>query len=358
MTTPAAKRWRLIDTGLLKAPQNIAINRAMLEAHQALGGPHTLRFLRFRPSALIGFHQSVEQELRVDYCRSNGIEIQRRVTGGGAIYFDPGQLGWELYLDRKALAGADMENIARRICEAAATGIQALGVDARFRPRNDIEVDGRKISGTGGVFEGDSFLYQGTLLLDFDVERMLRVLRIPTEKLLDKAIDSARQRVTSLKELLGEIPPLERVQQTLAEAFSSAFSVDFEKVDALGEFEQEKYRQALVEIDTEDWINQTVAPKSDASLLDGIHRCNGGLLRASVALDRGRSLIKQVCITGDFFLEPKRMVVDLEATLKDTPVAKLDAKVLGFFQQYPARMLMLQPEDFVAVIRSALSQTG
>ena len=81
-----------------------------------------------------------------------------------------------------------------------------LGVDAQFRPRNDIEVDGRKISGTGGAFDGDALMYQGTLLIQFDVEKMLRVLRIPAEKLSDKAIASARERVANLADLLGEAP--------------------------------------------------------------------------------------------------------------------------------------------------------
>ena len=98
--------WRLIDTGLRPAAQNMAINRAMLDAHQQGAIPHTLRFLRFTPCALLGFHQSAEQELRTDYCAEHGIEIQRRITGGGAIYFDETQIGWELYLDKKTLGSS------------------------------------------------------------------------------------------------------------------------------------------------------------------------------------------------------------------------------------------------------------
>ena len=186
--------WRVIDTGLRTAAQNIALNRALLEARQAEEIPSTLRFLRFAPSALLGYHQSAEQEFNLDYCRANQIAVQRRITGGGAIFSDETQLGWELYLHRRDVGASDMQAIARRICHAAATAISALGVDARYRPRHDIEVDGRKISGTGGAFDGDALLYQGTLLIDLDVEKMLRVLRIPAEKLSDKAIASARDR--------------------------------------------------------------------------------------------------------------------------------------------------------------------
>ena len=219
--------WRVIDTGLRPPAQNIALNRALLEARQAEEIPSTLRFLRFRPSALLGYHQSADQELNLDYCRANRVAVQRRITGGGAIYFDETQIGWELYLHRRDVGTSDMQAISRRICHAAATAISALGVDARYRPRNDIEVGGRKISGTGGAFDGNALLFQGTLLVDFDVEKMLRVLRIPAEKLSDKAIASARERVANLKELLGRAPDIALVRRNLTEAFESEFGVEF-----------------------------------------------------------------------------------------------------------------------------------
>ncbi|EHQ53187.1 lipoate-protein ligase A [Ectothiorhodospira sp. PHS-1] len=345
---------RVLDTGLRRAAENMALNRTLLECHQVGDGPHTLRFLRFTPCALVGFHQNVEQELRVDHCRAEGIDIQRRITGGGAIYFDPGQIGWELYVDRRFLGTADMGEIARRICEAAADGIRRLGVDARYRPRNDIEVDGRKISGTGGAFDGNSIMYQGTLLIDFDVERMLRVLRIPAEKLSDKAIASARERVTNLRELLGEPPPLARVQSALAEAFAEAFQVDLVPADDLNPREQTHFAQALAEIDSEDWVYQRHRPAGGMPLLEAVHRCPGGLMRAGVMLDEARDIIRQVWITGDFFMNPRRMLVDLEASLKETPVAELEANIHRFFDAYRVEMLMLSREDFLQVLRKAL----
>lgn len=351
------KTLRVIDTGLRRAAENLALNRALLESHQQGTSPHTLRFLRFTPCALVGFHQSVSQELRTDYCAENGIDIQRRITGGGAIYFDETQIGWELYLDRRFLGTAEMPVIAQRICEAAARGISALGVDARFRPRNDIEVDGRKISGTGGAFDGDSILYQGTLLIDFDVERMLRVLRIPAEKLSDKAISSARDRVANLKDLLGELPSFARVQQLLAESFAQSFGVGLEWSDALNAAEQRRLAEALAEMDTREWVYQHDRPASEAGLLEGLHKSSGGLMRAALALDHARDRIKQVWITGDFFLKPRRAVVDLEASLRDTAVHDLEGNIRGFFERQSVEMLMLTPEDFLTVLRNALAKT-
>ena len=347
--------WRVIDTGLRRAAENIAINRVMLEARQAREIPNTLRFLQFMPSALLGFHQSAEQELRVDYCAEHGIDIQRRITGGGAIYFDPTQIGWELYLDRATVGTGDMFEIAQRICDMAARGISALGVDARFRPRNDIEVDGKKISGTGGAFDGDAILYQGTLLADFDVERMLRVLRIPVEKLSDKAIASARERVANLKDLLGAPPSLAEVKRALTQAFAAGFGVEFAHAADLNAAEQQRFAAALREIDTPDWVFQHARPQNEAPMVTGLHKSPGGLIRVDLMIDPVKERIKQAWFTGDFFVNPKRMVADLESALRESPLTDYAGTVNRFFDGYAVEMLLLHREDFIAAIAAALN---
>lgn len=354
MTEAEPGVWRLLDTGLRPPAQNLALNRALLEARQAGEAPGTLRFLRFTPSALLGYHQSAEQELNLDYCRAHGVTVQRRITGGGAIYFDEGQIGWELYLTKADLGTADMAVISRRICEAAARGIRALGVDARYRPRNDIEVEGRKISGTGGAFDGDALMYQGTLLIEFDVERMLRVLRIPAEKFSDKAIASARERVTSLRDLLGRVPAREEIQAKLATAFATEFGVRFTAGDLVAP-EQARYRQALQEMDTPDWVGLVSRPVSDAPILEANRKFAGGLLRASLALDKGSERLRQVWFTGDMFVSPRRALADLEAVLKDCPVNEVETRILGFFAVRQVDLMTLAPGDFVTVTREALA---
>jgi lipoate-protein ligase A len=347
------KTWRVIDTGLRRAAENIALNRAILEARQAGEIPSTLRFLQFEPCALLGFHQSAEQELNLEYCATHDITVQRRVTGGGAIYFDEGQIGWELYLSRMDVGIADMQNISRRICEAAARGISALGVDAAFRPRNDIEVNGRKISGTGGAFDGDALMYQGTLLVEFDVERMLRVLRIPPEKLGDKALASARERVADLGELLGYAPGLGEVKRRLSDAFAREFGVRFAP-GQLTPAEAERYRSALAEIDHPDWVHMLNRPAGDMPWLESIQKFPGGLLRTSLTFDAVGRRIKQVWFSGDFFVQPKRVVADLEAWLRDVPLDGLEARVETFFRDRQVDMMQLTAADFVTAIRAAV----
>ena len=88
------KSWRIVDTAPMSAAENICIDEAMLDARSKGLVPNTLRFCQYKPSSvLVGFHQSVELEIREDFCRKVGVDINRRITGGGAIFFDESQLG-------------------------------------------------------------------------------------------------------------------------------------------------------------------------------------------------------------------------------------------------------------------------
>ena len=174
--------FRIIDTGVREGRANIAFDPALIELRQQGKVPDTIRFMRFPPTALIGRHQDLSHEIDLDFCARENIGVVRRMTGGGAIYLDEGQLGWELVFHRASLGIANLPDIAAALCNAAAAGLRELGVNAKFRPRNDIEVDGRKISGTGGFFDGDILIYQGTVLVDMDAHRMVQALNIPAAK--------------------------------------------------------------------------------------------------------------------------------------------------------------------------------
>ncbi len=345
--------WRVIDTGLRPATQNIALNRALLEARHAEEISSTLRFLRFAPCALLACRQSPAQEFDLGYCRSGNVAVQRRITGGDAVYADETSLGWELYLHRRDVGAVDMQAVARRICHAAATAIGALGVDARFRARHDIEVDGCAISRGGGVFDGDALLYQGVLQIDNDAGKMLRVLRTPGANRAGEAGVPARESATSLKNLLGAGLDSARIKTNMIAAFESEFEVEFQDGD-LSLTEHARYQRALAEIDTPDWINLVQQPAADAPLCAAAHRCAGGLLRASLIYDRSARRIRQACFGGDVEISPPRTLADLEAALRDTTVERLAYNVRVFFAGRVVDMPLLTPDDFIAVVRRAL----
>jgi lipoate-protein ligase A len=355
MSAAADRPFRVISTGLRAGRANIAFDQALIEARREARVPDTIRFLRFRPCALIGVHQYLSQEIKLDYCKAHGIETVRRITGGGGLYFDEGQIGWELVFDRASLGLGDLAEVARRICEAVALGLQKLGVPARYRPRNDIEVDGRKISGTGGFFDGNLIFYQGTLLVDFDPAKMLACLNVPAEKLAKRALDSAAQRIVTMREVLGRVPDLDSIYAALVAGFAEGLGIDprWGKITA---YEEELAGRALhEEIGTEEFVHMLDAPPADDALVSATLTGSGGTVRADVRLEGPRrERIRELLITGDFFITPPRVVFDLEASLRGLPVAEAGQAVDDFFAGHPADSLSLRASDFRRVVEMAL----
>jgi lipoate---protein ligase len=349
--------FRVVDSGLREGRYNIALDQAMLELHQAGVIPDSIRFIHFLPVALVGRHQELSTELDLDYCREHGIGTGRRITGGGAIYLDQGQLGWALVFGRGTLGGASLGEVARDICEAAALGLSRLGIDARFRPRNDIEVGGRKISGTGGFYDGDTLIYQGTVLVDLDPAAMLGALRVPQAKMTKRGLDSAAQRVITLRELLGSATPaIDAVQEALLSGFRERLDLTFHQgVLTAGE---ETLAQQLhdSQIGREEFVAEIDGPPGGGEVAVGVHTSAGGTITSYLRREgMGGRRIGQVLITGDFFVAPPRLVFDLESHLRGTEVEALPATVDSFFAAHPAGALSVTPADFRHSLEAAVA---
>ena len=192
MTAPI----RALDTGLMPARWNVAMTAALAERHAGGLTPDTIRLHRYPASVLLGCNQEAQRAVDLDYCRGHSIEVARRVTGGGCVFMSPGMLAWEVVVERQA-ASLGLDALTRHLCQGVADGLQRLGVAAHFRAPNDVEVAGRKISGSSGLMVGRSALLQGTVLLADDVATMARALRTPEAALraqvtwLGAALDSA-----------------------------------------------------------------------------------------------------------------------------------------------------------------------
>jgi lipoate-protein ligase A len=349
----APRPVRVIDTGIRTGRENVAFDQALIDAHNAGRVPETVRFLRFRPAALVGLHQILSHEVRLEYCARHGIEVGRRITGGGGLYLDEGQVCWELALERSRLPG-DLAAVAARICAAAAAGLRRLGVPAEFRPRNDIEVHGRKLCGTGGVVDGRTLFFQGTLLAEFDPERMIEALRVPVEKLARRDLDDARKRVITLREALGRVPPVAEVQAALLEGFREHLDIEPCAGEATA-YEEELARRLHAESHgTEEFVRSLDAPAEAHDLVSATRVRKGGALRADLRLERGR--VREALITGDFFLSPPRAVLDLEASLRGVAVPEAGAAVEAFFARASCELVGLSAVDFRQVVETALAQ--
>ncbi len=348
--------FRIIDTGVREGRANIAFDAALIEARQEGLVPDTIRFLRFPPTALIGRHQDLSREVDLDYCAANDIGLVRRITGGGAIYLDETQLGWELVFDRSSLGAAALPDVTKLICNAAAAGLSKLGVNAKFRPRNDIEVDGRKISGTGGFYDGSVLIYQGTVLIDLDAERMVKALRVPDSKLQKRELGSAAERVVTLMNLLGdELPAIADIQRALLDGFREGLGIAAEWGEITAREEELARQHFDDEIGTDEFLREIDDEASADDVLAGSHTSAGGTIEAYLKFEGvKRDLLQRALITGDFFVTPPRLVLDLEAFLMGNRINELPDAVDAFFEQNDADTLSVLPQDFVAALTNAI----
>ncbi|MEZ5954718.1 MAG: biotin/lipoate A/B protein ligase family protein [Hyphomonas sp.] len=353
-----AAAFRMIDTGLRSGRANISLDQAMIDARSAGEIGDTLRFISFEPCVLVGRHQAVAQEVQLEYCRANGIEVGRRITGGGTIFMNQGVLGWALVCDKRALGTASLAEITQRVCEAAARGLSMLGFPARFRPRNDIEVEGRKLCGTGGFFDGDIMIYQGTVLGQLDPQVMLSALNVPRAKLEKRGLDDASKRVVTLKELTGAAPDWAAVKRALAQAFSEDLGITLTP-DVMSDAETARADELFqTEIGTDDFVYEINDPARDASVHTGQVSTPGGLVAAHVRVEGATSrLIREVLFTGDFFVAPPRIVMDLESSLRGIRIEAMRQHIREFFAGTGAAgLLSIAPDSFADAIESAVAE--
>jgi lipoate-protein ligase A len=306
--------WRLITDDNVSGSFGLAADDAIAQRVATGVSLPTLRLYTYHSHcALVGRFQNIENEIHLDYCRSHGIAVNRRPTGGGAIIMGENQLGVALMIPA---GGEDTYGRARELMEKFSAGLvwalNQLGVEAQFRRKNDIEVNGRKIAGLGIYRAGNGgLLFHASLLVDLDVPLMLRVLNTPFEKISDKEIATVAGRTTTVRrEMIHDIA-LNDVRQKVAEGYAATFKVELEA----GEFTTDELQQ-ITRLEREKylspaWIFQTTEVADTVGTAK--MKTSGGLLEVKVAL-AGR-LLKAVYLTGDFFVA-ENAVADLEASLR------------------------------------------
>jgi lipoate-protein ligase A len=195
-------RWRLIPFQYHNAAVNMAIDEAVAEAISFNEASPTVRIYGWRPSAIsIGRFQSAEDEVELEECRRRGIDLVRRRTGGGAVYHDEeGEITYSVICPER-LVSKDINASYRDICRLIITGLAAIGIEAEFKPINDVLVGGRKISGSAQTRRQGVFTMHGTVLFDVDPETMFSVLKVGRTKISDKDLTSFQDRVTSVRDV-------------------------------------------------------------------------------------------------------------------------------------------------------------
>jgi len=224
------EQWRLLHTENNPAYRNMAIDWAVLKANSKGEAPPTVRFYTWRPSAIsIGYFQSLKEEIDLEMCKKYGVDYVRRITGGGAVYHEH-ELTYSIVIpeDHPQISKNIMESYGR-ICGAIIKGLDHLGIESRYVPINDIVVNGKKISGNAQTRKSRTVLQHGTVLNDVDVDKMFSLLRVSDEKIKDKLIADVKQRVTSIKHILGKEIDFVKVAAAMKVGFEEEFNIELEK---------------------------------------------------------------------------------------------------------------------------------
>ena len=224
------EQWRLLHTENNSAYRNMAIDWAVLKANSEGKIPPTVRFYTWKPSAIsIGYFQSLNEEIDIDICKKYGVDYVRRITGGGAVYHE-NELTYSIVIPEShpQIPKNIMESYGR-ICGAIIKGLKHLSIESSYVPINDIIVAGKKISGNAQTRKSKTVLQHGTVLTDVNVDKMFSLLRVPDEKIKDKLIADVKQRVTSIKHILGEEVTFAKVAQAMKVGFEEEFNIELEE---------------------------------------------------------------------------------------------------------------------------------
>ncbi|MDI6855529.1 MAG: biotin/lipoate A/B protein ligase family protein [Candidatus Thermoplasmatota archaeon] len=223
--------WRLLLTGSKDAFTNMAIEEAVLLEIAAGKSKPTVRFFTWLPSAVsIGYFQGINEEVDLEACKLSKVDVVRRITGGGAVYHDTeGEITYSVSVpESNAKIPKNILDSYAVLCKGLVEGFKILGLNAEFKPVNDILVSGKKISGSAHTRKLNTILQHGTILCDVNPKLMFSLLKVPDEKMRDKLIRSAEERVTSIKRELGEADR-NKVVNAMIKGFENALDIELEE---------------------------------------------------------------------------------------------------------------------------------
>jgi len=224
--------WRLLKLETYNAFVNMAVDEAILRARIEEKVPNTLRFYRWWPSAVsIGRFQNIYNEVNLENCRIYGVDVVRRISGGGAVYHDSeDEITYSVVAKREDLGTEDIAEAYSRICNGLIEAAHILGVDAEYNKGNikqcpNITVKERKISGSAQANRKGVILQHGTLLMNVDLEKMFTFLKVPWADACVDLISIAARKITSVADELGVRVAIDQAYEALTRGFESALGI-------------------------------------------------------------------------------------------------------------------------------------
>ena len=233
----------------------MAVDEAILKARSKGLVPDTCRLFVFKPSTVtIGYFQSYAEEIYDENRRKVGIDAVRRITGGGAVYHDQqGEITYSIVMGEDTLNKKIPESYGF-LCQPIIEALDILGIKSEFKPINDILTNGKKISGSAQTRKWGAVLQHGTLMYNTNIDELFSVLNVSKAKIADKILDSIKDRVTTVKQEIGDISRKE-VEKAMIEGYRRVFGeleedeLTAEEIEMAEEFRESKYA-------TDEWLNQ------------------------------------------------------------------------------------------------------
>jgi len=261
---------------------------------------------RNEPSVIVGKHQNTLAEVNLDYVNANQIKVVRRLSGGGAVFHDLGNINFTFIRKGDHHTLVDFRKFTGPILEV----MQKLGIEARFEGRNDLTIDGCKFSGNAEHVFKDRVLHHGTLLFSAMMNDLSGVLNVDHSKFSDKAVKSVRSRVTNisghLKEPMDIEDFMELVCNHVKEKYPEALTIELSDTDHhhIEQLVKEKYS-------TWDW-NFGYSPEYNFKKQ---LKTNGGHIEMNLHVKNG--FITEAKIFGDYIKKPD--TCEIETALKGLP---------------------------------------
>jgi lipoate-protein ligase A len=226
--------WRLLPLETNNAFMNMAIDEAILNARTAGQIPNTLRFYRWKPSAIsIGKNQNPESEVYIDTCEKLGVDVVRRISGGGAVYHDfEGEVTYSIVAKTSDLGTADITTVYYKIYEAITDALRLLGVPADFSGGDakncpNLAVGGKKISGSSQTITHGVVLQHGTVLRNVGLPKMFQLLKLKDISCAIAA-DIGKRKITSIQNELGHKISPDTLANALAQGFKAILKIQLE----------------------------------------------------------------------------------------------------------------------------------
>ncbi|WAA13181.1 lipoate--protein ligase [Fervidibacillus halotolerans] len=249
-----------------------------------------LLFYSMTPTVIVGKNQNTVEEINMDFVREHNVTVTRRLSGGGAVYNDEGDLSFSFITKDDGNSFHNYEKFTKPVVRA----LRQMGVYAELQGRNDLVVDGKKISGNAQFFTRGRMFSHGTLLYDVNLENVARALNPDAEKYLSKGVKSVRSRVTNIREYLKEDMDIKTFKRKLLEHI-------FEGKNDIPEYKlTEKDWKRIQEIADKRYRNWNwVYGRSPKFNVQYKHRFPAGTVDIRLKVKNG--MINEVAIFGDFF---------------------------------------------------------